>query len=114
MSRKNIRRHRRIPYIGPIRICWESAAGETCHALGKCVDVSESGLCLETFAPIPEHAMVILKAEGIQASGSAQVRHVSRRGMRYRVGLELSNGLRERVLAEIGVAHAVPEPAGVV
>jgi hypothetical protein len=82
-----------------VRISWEDARGLRNYGIGKCVDVSEDGLRIEVAEAIPLHSHVSLRAEGINFSGSATVKHVARRGSKFILGLELSHGLRDQVLA---------------
>ena len=106
MSTENLRRHRRILYTGPVRLSWQGAAGP-CYATAKCMDVSASGMRFECSEPIPVRSMVSLRAERLNVSGSATVRHLARRGAKYRVGLELTEAVPEKVLTE---AERLAEP----
>lgn len=72
------------------------------YAHGKCRDMSQGGLRIEVPEAIPLHATVGLQAERIKFTGSATVKHVTREGAKYILGLELSHALREEVLAEAG------------
>lgn len=106
MTQPNIRRHHRIPFAGPIRISWSGADGIPRYVLGKCLDVSESGLRLESPEAIPARTVISLSAERLKLSGSASVRHVDRRGARYILGLELNATLLERTLSLAAEARA--------
>jgi hypothetical protein len=86
---KNIRRHRRIPYVGPVRISWDDR-GQPRFALAKCVDISESGLCIEAPEPVRIGATIQVGAERIKLAGSAVVKHVVRHGSKYSLGVELT------------------------
>jgi hypothetical protein len=97
---KDIRRHRRIPHIGPVVISW-SSAGETQYVRGKCLDISEGGLRLELTVGIPQMTDVFLKAEKVNVSGSARVRHTARYGSKYLIGVELSHELKASVVAAL-------------
>ena len=104
---RDARRNRRVPYIGPIQVSWEER-GERRYARGKCIDVSEGGLKLElpiSIAPLTE---ILLSAERIKISGSARVRHVSRYGSRYLLGVELSYRVKSEILeSEIEQASSI-------
>ena len=95
------RRHDRIPYNGPIRIAWETENGELRYAMGKCVDISESGLRIELPEPVPVRSYVTLRADGINLSARASVRSVDRRGIRCLVGLQLSQEIRDETIAKL-------------
>lgn len=69
--------------------------------LAKCLDLSEGGLRVEAPQSIPARTPVSLRAEGIQFSGNASVKHQRRQGSNYVLGLELSEALRDKVLAAI-------------
>ena len=79
MSTKEARRNRRIPYSGSVRLSWEDPRGSR-FALGRCIDISETGLRVELPVTIPMHTAVLLTAERIGLSGSASVKHLARFG----------------------------------
>jgi hypothetical protein len=97
---KDIRRSLRIPYAGPIRVSWEER-GQPCFAIGKSVEVSRQGMRIEVLRPVLSGATVQLAAERIRFSGSAAVKHVTRRGAKYLLGLELSHPLADKTIAEL-------------
>ena len=97
MPTKDIRRHRRSPYSGPVRISWSDARGSFRYAQAKCIDISQSGLRIELPEPIAVRTQVLLRLERTNLAGAAWVKHVSRHGARYSMGLELSQPLREPV-----------------
>jgi hypothetical protein len=99
VTNRNARRHDRIPYIGPVRISWEDANGHTKYAFAKCLDVSESGLRIEGPEPVSIRATVSLRAERINFAGSATIKHVTRTGSKYILGLEMSQTLRDQAKA---------------
>jgi hypothetical protein len=86
---KNIRRHRRIPYVGPVRIGWDDH-GQARFALAKCIDISESGLCIQSPEPVRIGATIQVGAERIKLAGSAVVKHVVRHGSKFMLGVELT------------------------
>ena len=91
------RRQSRIPFVGPVRISWEEAAGQLRHAQATCLDFSEGGLRVETQWPIAVRTRVSLHVERIGLAGNATVRHVARHGSKHILGLELSQYLDDRV-----------------
>ena len=95
----NARRHDRIPYVGPIRISWEDSTGQPKFAIAECLDVSESGIRIEAKEPISVRTTVSLLAERIRLAGSARVKRVTRSGSKCILGLEMSQPLREQVMA---------------
>lgn len=111
---KDVRRHRRIPFIGMVRLAWEDAQGQTKFANGQCLDVSESGMRIEVNTSIAPRTRIMLNAERMKLSGSATVKHVVRYGSKYLLGLELSETLREKTLAAIREPWELRTPTGVV
>jgi hypothetical protein len=101
MAASDVRKHRRVPYMGPIRLSWEDERGQPKFVQSKCLDISESGLRVETPQPIPVRTCVMLRAERINLSGSATVRHSQRYGSKYILGIELSQALQEKTLAMV-------------
>lgn len=97
---KEGRRHSRIPYVGPIRISWDEPSGPR-FAMGKCVELSESGIRVEVPVNISVRTSLTLNAERIKLAGSASVRHVARHGAKYILGLELSQSMTEKVVVAL-------------
>jgi hypothetical protein len=88
----NLRRNRRIPYIGPIRISWEEN-GQPRFSLTKCIDISETGLRIESPQPVRPGATIQLAAERIKLSGAATVKHSVRHGSKYLLGIQLTQAM---------------------
>jgi hypothetical protein len=105
-SDKNIRRHRRIPYVGPVRISWDDH-GQPRFALTKCVDISESGLCIESPEGIRIGATIQMGAERIKLAGSGIVKHVDRKGRKYFLGVELTQFKLDTAVASLEDRPAV-------
>ena len=102
MPAKNRRRHPRISYIGPIQLMWDDKIGHTKCWRTKCVDISEAGLRIEVPEAIPIGAHVSLRSDRIDLAGFAVVKHVTRCGSRYHIGLELGPMLQGRASALLG------------
>ncbi len=112
MSTKETRRNRRIPYSGLVRISWEDSHGAR-FAQGRCIDVSESGLRIEAPVSIPLHTPVMLTAERIGLAGSASVKHLSRFGAKYLLGLQLNGILPAKVREALREPQALRSPISV-
>jgi hypothetical protein len=110
MSKKDIRRHHRIPYAGRVRISWEGPQGLTRFALGKCFDISEEGMRIEAPEPVPLYSNVSLQADQLNLTGSATVKYSTRVGAKFILGLEMTQALRERTLSVIREAEASGKP----
>ena len=108
ITSKNNRRHRRIPYVGPLRISWEEL-GQQCFAQARCIDISEEGMRVDVARPVRLGTRILLSAERLKVSGAADVRHTDRSGGRYLLGLNLSQALAPSKLAELE-GHPVVTP----
>jgi hypothetical protein len=93
MPRKDIRRHPRVPHLGSVGVSWEDARGIPKYALARCVEISEGGVRIETPEPIPVYTNVSLRANHLNLSGCATVKHMARKGSKYVLGLEMSHPL---------------------
>ncbi len=111
---KNARRHDRFPFVGPVRLSWEDARGEARFAQAKCIDVSESGMRIESPVPIPSGTRIQLNAERIKLSGTATVKHAARYGSKYVLGIELAQIAGEKTAAAFREPQALRGPACVV
>jgi hypothetical protein len=100
MSPKNLRRHRRFASAGPIYISWEDR-GQPRYALAKCIDMSESGLRIEAPQSIPAGSTIQLRAERIQLAGAATVKHVTRKGSKYLLGIQLTQTKLVKAIAQL-------------
>jgi hypothetical protein len=101
MSKPDIRRHNRARYIGRVVVSWEDTQGVAKYAQAKCLDVSETGMRIETPEPIPAYTNVSLRADQIKLVGAARVKHVVRQGSKYILGLQLSQTLQDRTMSVI-------------
>src|SRR5437016_1019515 len=99
MPSKDVRRRQRIPYLGRVRISWETANGDIKFAEAKCLDVSENGLRIEVPESIPVRTILSLRADLFDLAGSAVVKHVARHGSKCILGLELNQALHAQALA---------------
>jgi hypothetical protein len=99
-THKNNRRSRRIPYMGPIRIAWEDN-GQQRFAMAKCIDLSAEGLRIEVPQPIRTGTTVQLGAERIKLAGAAVVKRMERYGSKYLLGLQLTQAILDKTIAEL-------------
>ena len=106
ITTKNHRRHRRIPYVGPIRISWEEQ-GEQFYALARCIDVSEDGVLVEVAQPVRPGTRILLMAERLKLHGAASVRHMDLFRGKYLLGINLTQGVAPGKLAELEGCPAV-------
>jgi hypothetical protein len=90
VSKRDKRRHQRIPCLGVARIFWEDERGLVRYAQAKYLDISQEGLCIEVAEPIPVRSILSVRVERIQVSGSATVRYIAWRRCKHILGLNLS------------------------
>ncbi len=75
---------------------WTSDAGQTLYARALCIDISESGMRVDSPEPITVRSFVSFQMDGVKFEGSASVRSCWRKGLRHVIGLEFSSGLKWR------------------
>jgi PilZ domain-containing protein len=108
MATKEARRHRRIPYPGPVRLSWEDPHRGAQFAQGRCIDLSETGTRIELPIPIPVYAAVSLTTNQVGVSGSASVKNVSRFGAKYLIGLQFNQPLPPKIRESLREPPAPP------
>ncbi len=79
-------------------MAWTDPDGSDRYARGKCRDVSEAGLRVETVDTIPPHTYVNLRIEKWDLTSSARVRYSRRAGSVNVIGLELTQKVRRQIL----------------
>ena len=98
---KERRRDRRIPQLGQVRMSWQDARGQQKYVQARLFEVSAAGLrMMEVPEPIPLMTNVNLACEKLNLAGSAWVRHCSRHGAKFIIGLELSSRFRSELLRQ--------------
>jgi hypothetical protein len=97
---KNHRRHRRIPYLAPVRISWEEQ-GLPSFAIARCIDLSEEGMRIEVAQAVRPGTRLQIAAEHFKFTGSASVRRVDRRGSKYMLGLQLTQAMPPDKVSDI-------------
>jgi hypothetical protein len=110
MARRDLRRNNRTVYTGLIEVSWVEGS-EDKFTRGRCVDLSEDGLLLELPVSIQVRTMVTLRFDRIQLGGTASVRHARRAGVKFRVGLELSQHLKQQVARNLKIIQALSSPS---
>jgi|SRR6188472_1178839 len=104
MTRRDIRRHERIPCTLPVRLSWADERGGEHYARGKCRDISPDGLRIETSEAIPAQSFVNVRVERVDVAGSGRVRYLRRAGIGNVIGLELSQKVRQQLLEALRAA----------
>jgi len=88
------RRRPRTPFAGSVLICWTDDHGREHYGRGRCLDLSESGCGVELMEPVPLRTNISLRLPDLDVSTFASVRHVTRKGSKYIVGLEFPQLVR--------------------
>lgn len=89
-----------MPYLGPIHISWEDQ-GQPRFAMTKCIDISETGLRIESPQPLRPGTTIQLRAPRVNLAGSATVKHLIRNGSKYLLGVQLSQATLGDTIAEL-------------
>jgi Tfp pilus assembly protein PilV len=82
---------------------------------GRCVDLSPSGAKLETRDKLETRSTVLVHSEQFGRMGLASIRHCTRQGMKYDVGLEFSTAFgmssptRRKALEKVQRADAAQQ-----
>jgi hypothetical protein len=98
MPRKDSRRHERVPCSLHVLLAWSTPEGADRYARGKCRDVSEAGLRVDTVDTIPPQTYVNLRIEKWDLTSSARVRYSRRAGATNVIGLELTQKVHQQLL----------------
>jgi len=95
-------------------VSWLDANQNQKFTRGRCLDLSASGIRIETPEAIPLRSYVSVYIESLTLKTSASVRHVVRSAGKYSIGLEFScplKNLAERLHAESEIASQNPQAA---
>jgi hypothetical protein len=79
----------RYPVDFQVFLTWQKN-GVMQRVAGRCVDLSPSGARLETRDKLETRLAVLVHSERFGRMGLASIRHCTRQGMKYDVGLEFS------------------------
>jgi hypothetical protein len=95
MSREGeLRRHERADQSLPVQIVWQDRSGTDRFINGRTLNVSKSGMRVETGEQIDRLTYVTVQCVALGVHGRASVRSCTRKGMKYILGLEFSGGLQ--------------------
>jgi hypothetical protein len=92
MPWKDLRREVRRPYFEPVLLRWEEGRS-TFSVRGSCLNLSNNGLAVETFEPLPERVEVQCVVLSLNLALSGTVRHRHRRMFKQVAGLEFDEPL---------------------
>ena len=85
----NRRKHRQL-FDCALDISWQDGLGNSRTISVRAIDLSNSGIRVESSEPIGPHVNVYVRAERYGLTGSTVVRHCSRRASKYILGLEFN------------------------
>jgi hypothetical protein len=85
------RRKQRHIFDCALEISWRGSDGSSRSVNARSIDLSDSGICVESSVPIELLTDVHLRAERYGLTGSAVVSRSTRRGSKYILGLEFKS-----------------------
>jgi hypothetical protein len=89
-SAGNRRTYDRSRLRGSVELAWTSPDGEPCTTVGNYIDISPSGLCIETPCEIPVGAQLEVRGRTFSLPGPITVRNCRRCGPWFRIGLRFA------------------------
>jgi curved DNA-binding protein len=90
LSMSDKRRKQRQLFDCTLEISWQDAQANSRTLTVHAIDLSNSGIRVESSEPIEQHTEVFVRAERYGLTGSTSVRHCGRRGSKYVLGLEFN------------------------
>jgi hypothetical protein len=108
------RSEERYPVDFQVFLTWDKN-GVMQRVVGRCVDLSPSGAKLETRDKLDARSIVLVHSEQFGRMGLASIRHCTRQGMKYDVGLEfntafgMSSPSRRKVLERVRRTESGPQ-----
>jgi hypothetical protein len=108
------RSEERYPVDLQVFLTWHKN-GVAQRVVGRCVNLSPSGARLETRDKLETHSTVLVHSEQFGRMGLASIRHCTRKGMKYDVGLQfntafgMSSPTRRRVLEQVRRTASKPQ-----
>ncbi|MGA2133959.1 MAG: PilZ domain-containing protein [Bryobacteraceae bacterium] len=90
-NKKDIRQGARHPFQGAVQISWQDQAGEKRMIRAKCLDLSDTGICILCEQPMNTRTSVYVQAPAYGLMGNATVRYCRRSGLKHTIGLMFSS-----------------------
>ncbi len=91
MQRPEARRHERRRISCELSISWQDRSGNTKYMRARGLDLSETGAGIESDEQIEPHSYVFRNMDQSDVAGGASVRHCSKHGDKYVIGVELND-----------------------
>ncbi|HWQ56490.1 MAG TPA: PilZ domain-containing protein [Bryobacteraceae bacterium] len=89
----DIRSGPRFPLRSTFDLQWRDSEGRDRALKAAAVDMSDRGLALKADRPLEVGSLVNVRGEDYKLAGAGWVRHCTRRGRSYLVGLEIKGSL---------------------
>lgn len=87
---KDARRSARQPVHARVSVTWDDGQGHAVTTRGRVRDLSGAGMGIDVMDPIPRGSLVSLRVQPMGWNRGGLVRHCTRTGARYLVGIEAS------------------------
>ena len=107
-GRLNQRRDVRVRYRAPFYLLWDEQASDSKYVKAVSSDVSEHGMSVEAPRSLPVGTRVSLRSESGALFGGAVVRHSTKRGSMYVLGLEFGYSLLDDARALVKEVYSSP------
>jgi len=97
VRRKDLRRFRRyLVDAGILQVSWLDVTGKMKMTRTRALNISSTGIALELPEAAMPLSMVRFQSDRFKVRGAGAVRHCHRKGNKFIVGLEFTEGLRWR------------------
>jgi PilZ domain-containing protein len=90
----DIRRNKRKSVSTRAEVTWQDRLGNDKFVNARCFDISESGLRLEMPEALPVQSQISLRSIDLRLHGRAAVKHCTKHGTKFILGVEFVGGLR--------------------
>jgi hypothetical protein len=104
----NERREVRVRYRAPFYLLWDEQSSQPKYAKAVCNEVSERGMSMETSQSIAVGTRLSLRSESGALFGGALVKHATKHGSSYVVGMEFGYSLLEEARALVREVYSSP------
>jgi hypothetical protein len=107
-TKLNERRDVRVRYRSPYYLLWDEQSSQPKYAKAVSNDVSEHGMSLETSQSISMGSRLSLRSESGALFGGALVKHSTKHGSTYVIGLEFGYSLLDEARALVREVYSSP------
>ena len=107
-GKANERRDSRIRYRAPFYILWDEQSSQPKYSKAVSNEVSEHGMSVETSQSVALGTRLSLRSESGALFGGAIVRHATKHGSSYVLGLEFGYSLLDEARALVREVYSLP------